>query len=101
MSMVIPIAMSDGVRVDTGNAVIGIRDFAFEPSVLRITAGTWVRWVNLDDTPYGVVHAAHPHLFRSSVLFPGDSFTRQFITPGEFPYRCAIHKQMRGLVKVG
>ena len=101
MSMVIPIAMSDGIRVDAGMALVSIRDFTFEPSILRITVGTWVRWVNLDDMPYGVVHAAHPHLFRSGVMFPGDSYTRQFTTPGEFPYRCAIHMYMRGVVKVG
>ena len=99
--MAVPIAMADGVRMDRDLAVVGIRDYAFEPAALRIAVGAWVRWVNLDDVPYGVVHAAHPHLFRSGVLFPGDSYTRQFSVAGEFPYRCAIHMHMRGRLSVG
>lgn len=98
--MVIPIAMSDGLREERDIAVVGIRDFAFEPASLTIGAGKWVRWVNLDDVPYRIIHAAHPHAFRSGVLFPGDSYTWCFAEAGEFPYRCGIHVHMRGKVSV-
>ena len=66
-----------------------------------IAIGQGVMWRNDDDVPHSVVHAGHPHVFRSRVLFRGDTFSNQFNAPGEFPYRCGIHPHMRGTIIVG
>lgn len=101
LALATPVAWSDGVR-DAGDFVtVRIVDFAFEPAVLRIAVGQGVMWRNDDDVPHSVIHAGHPHLFRSRVLFRGDGFSRQFNVAGEFPYRCGIHPHMRASVIVG
>ncbi len=93
--------MADGVR-DSGDFVaVRIDNFTFHPAALSLAVGQGVLWTNDDDVPHSIVHAAHPHLFRSHVLFPGDRFAHPFNLAGSFPYRCGIHPHMRGLVTVG
>ncbi len=101
LALATPIAWSDGVR-DAGVFVsVRITDFTFQPTVLRIAQGHSVLWTNIDDVPHSVIHAIHPHVFRSRVLFRGDTFSNQFNVIGEFPYRCGIHPHMRGTIIVG
>ncbi len=98
--MAIPIAMSDGVHDRRNAALVIIRDYSFEPATLRVVAGAWVRWLNVDEAPAGVEHTGADRLFRSTVLFRGESYARQFNERGEFPYHCGIHPHMRGRVIV-
>jgi plastocyanin len=100
LSLATRIAMADGVR-DAGDFVPArIASFTFQPPLLRISLGQRVLWRNDDDVPHSVIHAAHPHLFRSRVLFPGDQFAHQFNQPGAFPYFCGIHPHMRATIHV-
>ena len=101
LALATPIAWSDGVRDSGAFVTVRIADFTFEPATLRIAIGQGVMWRNDDDVPHSVVHAGHPHVFRSRVLFRGDTFSNQFNAPGEFPYRCGIHPHMRGTIIVG
>ena len=39
--------------------------------------------------------------FRSGELEEGDEFSHRFRTAGTFAYRCAIHPDMRGTVRIG
>lgn len=82
---------ADGVRIE---------DFAFAPQTVGAKAGQQVTWEHQDA---GVTHtvAAVGGGFRSGDLEEGDTFSHRFPTAGTFAYRCTVHPDMRGTVKVG
>ena len=76
-----------------------IVDFAFVPRTVRAKVGQKVKWEHQDA---GVTHTvtALDRSFRSGDLEEGDEFSHLFSTAGTFVYRCSIHPDMRGRVKV-
>lgn len=78
---------------------IQITNFAFAPQELQISVGDSVRWTNLDGSPHTVT--ATDNSFDSGNLGSGQSFTRVFTTAGSFPYVCAYHSNMTGVIHVG
>jgi plastocyanin len=78
---------------------VRIRDFAFSPRRIDAKAGQRVKWEHRDP---GVTHtvAADEGAFRSGELEDGDEFSHLFRTAGTYAYRCTIHPDMRGTVKV-
>jgi plastocyanin len=71
------------------SAAVDIKDFAFQPVALTVTAGTTVTWTNSD----AVQHTATSNnaVFDSGVMNPGDRFSHTFTTSGTYSYFCAIH----------
>ncbi len=88
----------DMAPLATTPAVIVIRDFEFNPSVLTVAPGTTVTWVNEDESPHTVTEQAK--LFRSAALDTSDRFTYTFAQPGEFAYYCTLHPMMVGKIVV-
>jgi len=78
------------------HVTIKIANFAFNPGVTTVSAGTSVTWTNNDDDAHSV--AADNKAFRSNPLDTGDSYT--FTTPGTYAYHCGLHPQMVGKVVV-
>jgi plastocyanin len=78
---------------------VRMEDFAFAPATVGAKAGQRVTWEHRDA---GVTHtvAAVGGGFRSGELEEGDTFSHRFPTAGAFAYRCTIHPDMRGTVKV-
>lgn len=77
---------------------VAITDFSFAPPVIEISPGTEVTWRNEDPADHTVT--ASDGAFTSVQLGEGDVFTHVFPSPGVFAYRCAIHPEMKGKVKV-
>jgi plastocyanin len=77
-----------------------IVSFAFTPRTVSAKVGQRVKWEHQDP---GVTHtvAAVDGAFRSGELQAGDEFSHLFRTAGSFAYRCSIHPDMQGTVKVG
>lgn len=83
---------------ETGPTV-EMRDFAFTPRDVTVTAGTTVRWVNVDDSPHAVaMEGGKPG--SSQVIQPGQSHSFVFREPGTYTYRCGIHPTMLGEITV-
>jgi plastocyanin len=65
---------------------------------VTIEPGTIVEWVNRDQTIHNIV------LTTARVASPGmdtgDHYTYQFNQPGDYPYLCALHPHMTGVVHV-
>lgn len=73
----------------------------FDPSVVIITVGDTVRWINVSDR---VPHTATADKLRDQLagfnsgsfptkwLRPGESFEFTFTMPGTFPYHCIPHR---------
>jgi len=77
---------------------VNIANFAFNPGVTTVPAGTTVTWTNNDDDAHSVV--ADNKSFRSNPLDSGDSYSFTFTTPGAYAYHCGLHPQMVGKVIV-
>ena len=78
---------------------VRIVDFAFVPRTVRAKVGQKVKWEHQDP---GVTHTvtALDRSFRSGDLEEGHEFSHVFPAAGTFAYRCGIHPDMRGTVKV-
>jgi plastocyanin len=71
-------------------ASVSMVDFAFDPKVITITAGTSIRWTN-NGTSVHTTTSDTPGLWDSGDIAPGGSYTVTFNTPGVFPYQCIHH----------
>lgn len=91
----------DSTFIGTTHTVVAIRGFAFQPSEVRIPAGTSVTWVNCEDAgtePH--TSTADDQTWGSSLLSPGQSFSVAFYASGSHSYHCAPHPGMRGTIIV-
>lgn len=77
---------------------IAIEDFEFSPQRVVVAPGTEVTWHNDDPAEHTVTGTDGD--FGSDSLGAGDSFAHLFEQPGLYRYRCAIHPEMEGEVRV-
>jgi plastocyanin len=84
----------------TNNALgsVSISNFAFQPEAIQIQAGTEVTWSNDDPAPHTVTSL--DDAFDSGTLDPNADFSFKFEKPGTYRYRCNVHPDMEGMVKV-
>jgi plastocyanin len=83
--------------------MVAIKLSAFSPAKLEVRVGTTVVWTNYDAVAHTVTGGAPPSFgdpFGSDFLREGQNFSFTFDQPGEYPYYCAPHEQMLGVVKV-
>jgi plastocyanin len=85
--------------VTTARNAVAIRNFAFEPAVLTVTAGSKVTWANRDEEPHLVVSAG-AKFPASPALDTDDSYAAVFDQPGTYTYFCALHPHMVGTIIV-
>ena len=73
-------------------------DFAFDPVVLTVPAGTTVRWRNAGVAIHTIT--ATDGTFDSGFIDSGGDYARTFALVGTVDYVCALHPQMVGTVVV-
>jgi plastocyanin len=81
-----------------GSTIVVIRGFTFGPGDVRVRAGDRVTWINCDEDQH--TSTADGGEWASPLLAPGERFTQNFSTAGEFPYHCEPHPFMTGRVIV-
>ena len=79
-------------------ASVSIKNMAFNPASLSVTAGSTVTWTNSDTTIHTVT--ADDGSFNSGNIAIGATYSRVFSTAGTFSYHCTIHPEMTGKVAV-
>lgn len=79
---------------------IAVVDYGYAPAQLQIKAGAIVRWTNRGDDGHDVTGSGPGGAWRSGPLAQGESYQRPFALPGDYPYVCSIHPEMRGFVTV-
>jgi plastocyanin len=84
----------DGTRV-------GISNFCFGPTILRVPAGETVIWVNKDSVPHSVLGANAAWGGFDSIRRNGGEVSYRFVRSGVYPYVCTLHIGMVGAVVVG
>lgn len=78
---------------------VTIQNFRFVPARVAIQPGDTVRWTNQEKrTSHSVLFTAEA--LESERLFPGESWSRRFDSPGRQAYRCGPHPEMEGVVEV-
>jgi plastocyanin len=80
-----------------GEAVVRIKDFSFTPDAVTVKADVANHTVT-EGIPGNQSDKRED--FDSDLLVKGDSFTRRFSSPGEYPYFCRVHDVMTGKVLV-
>lgn len=95
-----PVAPPAGELCDGAQpaGVVRIRDFAFSPASLQVSAGTEVTFVNCDAIAH--TSTSDAGAWDSGLLQPRTSFRRVFGEAGSFPYHCEPHPAMKGAVVV-
>jgi plastocyanin len=73
-----------------------IRNMKFNPPTLEVKSGDVVEWKNDDITP----HTATSPSFDSASIDPDKSWRHTFTEPGNFPYTCTFHPDMKAIVTV-
>lgn len=76
---------------------ITISDFAFTPSLLQVSAGETVTWVNDDGAPHSI---SLKNGIASDTVMPGSSYSTKLDHPGDYDYLCSIHPYMSGKIIV-
>ena len=86
----------------SGSTDVIIRDFAFSPAIITVSANSIVKWTNTGESTHTVTSTATPvnGAFNSSSMTTGSSACFNFTTAGTYSYHCAIHTFMTGTVSV-
>jgi len=80
-------------------AQVALRRHALSHPSLIVPAGTTVEWVNADPDAHHLVRRVAGGE-TSTPLGPGEHDAVTYDIPGTYPYYCAIHPHMRGVVTV-
>ena len=80
----------------SGMKTVSMQNIQFSLQTVEIKRGDVVEWKNDDLVP----HTATSASFDSGTLNPGESWRHTFNEAGVFPYACAFHSHMKGVVVV-
>ncbi len=86
-------------RPDSVTADIQMTNTQFVPGSVSVTVGQYVRWINLDPMEHTTTESSSS-LWDSGTMQPGDVFTLQANTVGDFDYACSFHPGMTGVLHV-
>jgi len=77
-----------------------VQNYRFEPAEVRIHPGDTVRWTNQEKRTSHSVLFSPEQGGESERFFPQESWQRRFDAPGQYPYSCGPHPEMKGVVVV-
>lgn len=77
----------------------GMSNGAFDDTEMQARPQVTVTWTNEDGTAHSVL-SDDGRFAGSGPISPGMSFTRTFLTPGEYAFHCGFHPDMKGTLTV-
>ena len=81
-------------------ATIIQKNLAFDPVFLVVTAGSTIRFENLDNEIHNAKSYSRPNNFDIGAHFPNTIKEVVLAKPGMVALRCKVHHQMRGVILV-
>ncbi len=94
-------APSPSAPVLSGLVKVTYRNFAIDPDVLRVRAGSTIEWRNSDPTEHNVTSESGPQSFSSKNFGEGATFSVRLRHPGIYHYECTLHPAtMNGTIQV-
>ena len=79
---------------------IAIRNYSFDPGVMKIAAGATVTWINRDGDVHTIKSQEGPEAFQSPALDSGGRYSFTFRHRGTYRYICSVHPFMHGVIVV-
>ena len=80
---------------------VGIVNYAFSRSTVRVAEGGHIEWHNNGSVAHTSTQNGSLSLWNTGNIAPGTSSSSvQLRAAGSYPYHCAIHTSMHGLIKV-
>ncbi|MBE0428679.1 MAG: cupredoxin family copper-binding protein [Thermoleophilia bacterium] len=99
MTDTVPEAPADPPPIFTPVSVeVSISGLNYVPEEVTTDRGATVIWTNNDSVDHTVT--ADDASFDSGTISQGESFKYIFNQSGSYPYHCAIHPEMTGMVTV-
>ncbi len=77
-----------------------VSTFAAKPDKLTVPVGTKVTWVNYDEISHDISFDDKPGSRIWTNPWLGAEHERSFDQPGEYHYRCSVHKDVNGTIVV-
>lgn len=79
-----------------------IADYKFNPSPIKVKAGTTVTWINTDIARHNIVSdsGTSADVPSSALLDKGARYSFTFTAAGTYKYHCEPHPYMKGSVEV-
>ncbi|MGJ8610394.1 MAG: cupredoxin domain-containing protein [Octadecabacter sp.] len=90
--------LATAARAQTTHTVT-IKNMAFSPADLTISAGDTVTWINEDRMRHSAWDDSG-NAFDTGLLGNGDTASLTFNGAGSFSYRCRPHSNMRGTITI-
>lgn len=81
-------------------SAISIKNMAFSPINVSISAGTTVTWTNNDSATHQVESDGNLSDLLSGEIAPGQTYTFTFNQTGTYTYHCKIHPSMTAQIVV-
>jgi len=85
-------------KAKAGETPVLTYKYTFCPPSLTVKVGTTVRWINVEKRTSHSVWLKEAGVKESERLFPGESHTFTFKSPGKYPYLCGPHWEKEGMV---
>ena len=92
-------AAAGGVAGASAANEVTIDNFAFNPKIVTVKAGSKLTWRNRDDVPHKI-QSTDNRFAASPLLDTKAVYSVSFPEGGEFPYFCSVHPVMQGKVVV-
>jgi plastocyanin len=87
------------IHAQSAAVVVTIQDYFFSPATTTVTAGTTVVWTNKGPSDHS--STSDTGVWDAGIVAVGTSSSgTAFNTPGTYPYHCAIHPEMMGMIIV-
>ena len=88
-------------QTTASTAQVRLQPCAFSPTVTQVEVGETVTFTNGTDFTHLVTGANQAWGSRDVELLPGETADYRFDTAGTYPYACALHRGMSGVILVG
>ena len=92
------VAISGCISNESKTDTIVIDNSAYVPSIVNVSVGTTITWVNQNRKPQDVISDAL--VFDSGTLVNGQSFNYTFNQTGIYHYYSSINPNMKGTIVV-
>ncbi|MDO8740247.1 MAG: cupredoxin family copper-binding protein [Candidatus Woesearchaeota archaeon] len=103
-AIIVPILGCQSDQKDTGSSsgtqanTVDIKNFAFNPSEIKIKQGETVEWINKDTFAKHTVTSDSGDEIISETFSNGQAYLHTFNEKGTFEYHCSIHPTMKGKI---
>lgn len=80
------------------DTAVSIKGMKFNPAEISVKVGDTVTFTNEDSAPH--TGTADDKSFDTGRLRNGQSATITLTAAGDFPFHCAVHPSMKGIIRV-